>query len=106
MNHKHSITFLTKLHNQGLSYRQIGDKFGISRQRVHQLIKQPFYYTDKNNYIPKKRKCYYCGDTIFGESVIYQRLESYIKGKKPEKFKVCEGCGYLLEEKGIAERIG
>lgn len=30
-----------KLHQLGFSYRQIGDGFNISRQRVHQIIKDP-----------------------------------------------------------------
>ena len=103
MNRKNSIALLTKLHNQGLSYRQIGNRFGISKQRVHQLIKQPAYYNNPN-YQPKPKKCFYCSDNILGESYLFKRIGNYVLGKKPRMFTVCEGCGYLLEEKGIAER--
>ncbi|WP_241674067.1 sigma factor-like helix-turn-helix DNA-binding protein [Microcystis aeruginosa] len=34
---KKSYDFL-ELHRQGLSYQQIGDKYGISRERVRQIL--------------------------------------------------------------------
>ena len=32
---------MTLLRNSGLTYQAIADKFGISRQRVHQILKSP-----------------------------------------------------------------
>ena len=35
---KERIKKMINLRKKGLSYRQIGKKFGISRQRVHQIL--------------------------------------------------------------------
>ena len=37
---KPSITLITELRNQGKTFQFIGSHLGISRQRVHQIIKQ------------------------------------------------------------------
>lgn len=40
------LKILVELRERGLSYRAIGEAFGISRQRVHQILKESYGGSD------------------------------------------------------------
>jgi hypothetical protein len=61
---------IAELVNKGMTYEQIGETFGVSRQRIHQLFKRPLYFLNKKSGIDfladKVRKrdnnsCVICG---------------------------------------------
>lgn len=75
-------TKIEKLKKQGLSYRAIGCKFGLSRQRIHQIL------------YPEKLKKY-------SQSKKYKKIQRdyYRKNKKQLQNLCLEICG--LVESGI-----
>lgn len=53
------ISEMLSLRSNGMTYQQIGDKFGISKQRVHQLLgKQPKKQLSLENAIKYLKKEY------------------------------------------------
>ena len=82
-------TRIIKLRNKGFTYNQIGKIMGVSKQRVHQILKNPSY--------PKTNICQSCGDIIVGER---QRVKTIYGGRR---MRVDEGCRSMLLEKNIIE---
>ena len=63
---------LLKMRLDGMSYRQIGDKMGLSRQRIQQLLSPP---SSIRRYITKKAngRCELCGVLVGKAGHIHHR---------------------------------
>ena len=83
---------IKRLLEQGLKYREIGEKLGTSKQRIHQLAKK--HGLTKGSFWVKetiqdsvetdgaKRNRYYC-----------KRCKNYFRSKLPLEEAICVKCG-------------
>ena len=77
---------IKKLRKSSYTYQQIGDRLGVSRQRVHAVY-------NNTKYKPRNL-CEICGDTS-------KTLEKVFRKDEKRIVMVDMGCKYWLEEKGI-----
>jgi len=74
-----------RLRKEGLTYREIGERLGVSRQRAFQLV-------ERAGRVPVFRKvCANCGET-FETSRVKARFCPRCRAKR-EKFRRCVICG-------------
>lgn len=65
-----------KLRDQNLTFQQIGDMFGVSRQRVHQVYRGSWEYQKK----------------IFPNVLMYNRHKWHKKKEGVKPYKKCDYC--------------
>ena len=82
---------MQQLRDNRYTYQQIGELFGLTRQRVHQIIKSPNYVNNK--VYPKIPRAYKYGEPIELEGRDYLKEKARIRDNY-----TCQLCGLVWKE--------
>lgn len=89
-------TYIKELYKQGFSYTEIGSRLGVSRQRIHQILRD-YHNTGRQNRLEKYRDwgpCKVCEDNVAKDlhHIDFNNSNDEIENL----IQVCKSCHYKL----------
>lgn len=75
-----------------LTYQQLANKYGVTRQRIHQIIMKPIYIGSFYYRRRKKCECDWCQDNITGDAYLVRKVSDN------KKIIVDNGCMLFLDK--------